>query len=156
MYALRGSLRKKFRKALGLEKSEIEQDSPAGSTLAFHVRVDDPKALSEILPESGNPLKDVKTRNNEMKATSRARELLAGEVATEHDVRDMITEMIEVGKTQTKVAARLGVSTSALGDILHGRRGVGGKVARNLGYERVVVYRRSRHEDTEHRERGIL
>lgn len=142
MYAFRGSFRKKFRQALGLEKSEFKHDSPVGSSVGFHVRADTPEQVAEKFQTSGNPLNDVKAGEIEIKPTERARELLAGEVATVHDLRDAITGMVERAGTQKVVAAELGISTSTIGDVLHGKRGIGGKVIRNLGWEKVVVFRR--------------
>jgi hypothetical protein len=138
----RSLIKKKYRQALGLEKPDAVNFSPAGSTVTFHVRAETPEELTGYLDKSGNPLNTIKTGKIEIKPTERARELLAGDVATEHDLRDKITEMVERMGTQTAVATELGVSTSTLGDVLLGRRGVGGKVIRNLGYERIVVYRR--------------
>jgi len=80
--------------------------------------------------------------DEEIRATERARRLLAGEVATEHDMRDIITKMVEANGTKSAVAVTLDVSSAYLGDILLGRRSVGGKIVKKLGWEKVVVYRR--------------
>jgi hypothetical protein len=82
-------------------------------------------------------------KSTELELTARALELLAGHVATEHDLRDMVNEMVDARRTKTKVAEELGVSIAYLTDVMMGRRPLGGKVAAGLGgYEKVIVFRR--------------
>lgn len=77
-----------------------------------------------------------------MKPTERAVELLSGEIATEHDMRDAIADMIARHGTQAAVAREIGVSQAHLHDIMVGKRSVGGRVAEKLGWEKVRVFRK--------------
>ncbi len=75
--------------------------------------------------------------------TERAAEVLGGyQLVTEHDLRDVITDMIERLGSQTAVARELGVSVVYLNDVLHGKRGLGMKLAEGLGWEKIEIYRR--------------
>lgn len=61
---------------------------------------------------------------------------------TEHDMLDLLTEMVELHGSQRKAAAHLGISAGQLNDVLHGRFPVSDTIARKLGYERVVCFRK--------------
>jgi hypothetical protein len=75
--------------------------------------------------------------------TERAAEFLAGDVATEHDIRDIVNEMVDAKGSKTKVAFGLGISLPYLSDVMLGRRPVGGNLAGKLGgWEKVVVFRK--------------
>lgn len=52
------------------------------------------------------------------------------------------------GKTQTALAAELGITLQYLNDILHNRRAAGPQVLRALGLERVVSYRQRNAPDS--------
>ena len=74
-------------------------------------------------------------------ASARAYVQLSGaKIIAEHDMRDLLTDMVEERGSQRAVAQELGVSQAFLGDVLHGRRGVSANLAGKLGYERVVVF----------------
>jgi DNA-binding transcriptional regulator YdaS (Cro superfamily) len=60
---------------------------------------------------------------------------------TEHDLRDLLTQMVETLGSQKNVAQLLGISQPYLGDVLLGRRGIGVKLAKALGYERITVFK---------------
>lgn len=47
-------------------------------------------------------------------------------------------------KTQTALAAELGVSTAYLNDVLQGRREAGEKLLKPLGITRVVIHKRAK------------
>jgi hypothetical protein len=142
MYPFRDVVMKRFRRAVGLEKPEIEQGSPAGSSLSAHIRADSPEELAEYLQKSGNQLSDLKSSENEIRATERAHELLAGEVATEADMLDLIDGMLSQRGTRKAVAAELGISPAFLTDMMLGKRSVGGKAVMNMGWEKVTVFRK--------------
>lgn len=60
---------------------------------------------------------------------------------TERDLIGLFRTMVaEVG--QSELARRLGVSRSAVSQIMLGRAVLGAKVAKALGYQRVLMYRR--------------
>jgi len=81
--------------------------------------------------------------SEDVELTERALTLLAGHVATEHDMRDIINDMVDAKGSKTRVAFGLGISLPFLSDVMLGRRPVSGKLAANLGgWEKVVVFRR--------------
>jgi len=57
------------------------------------------------------------------------------------DVLEVLRKKCE-GRTQTAVAAELGVSSAYLSDVLNGRKEPGAGILEPLGVERVVTYRR--------------
>lgn len=72
--------------------------------------------------------------------TERAAEALAGEVATEHDMLDAIAAMIETSGTKRGAAARLGISTPFLMDVMIGRRPISAGLAKKMGWERLTLF----------------
>lgn len=74
--------------------------------------------------------------------TERAKKMLAGEVATEHDMREAIGQIIEQKGSQKAVAEECEMSRQYLNDMLIGRCPPGGAVIERLGWERVYVYRK--------------
>ena len=160
MVAFRDLVMKRFRQAVGLEKPGIEQDSP--------------EELAGYLQKSGNQLNDLKNEAGSeereagsgaqlterglqridigtIRATERAHELLAGEVATEADMLDLIDGMLSQRGTRRAVAAELGISPAFLTDMMLGKRSVGGKAVMNMGWEKVVVFRKVSREDAKPR-----
>ena len=76
-----------------------------------------------------------------MEMTKRAAEVLDGIICTEGDLRDTITK----GWTSQQDAAKeFGVSGAFLHDMLHGKRSIGEKVPRAMGWKRVVVFVRGK------------
>lgn len=65
---------------------------------------------------------------------------------SEGDVRNILRKMIhryaKPKVLQADIAKKLGVSTSFLSDVLHGRRAPTTRMLRAIGLERVVFYRR--------------
>ena len=78
----------------------------------------------------------------EIKPTQRALELLSGEVATEHDMLDFITDLIAHRGTQAAAAKELGVCPVYLNDMLRGKCGLGPKLVKQLGWQPVTVYKK--------------
>ena len=74
--------------------------------------------------------------------SERATQALIGHVATEHDLLDVLSDIVSLKGTKRAVAAQFGVSEAYLGDVLLGRRTLGSKLAEGLGYEKVTVYRK--------------
>lgn len=66
---------------------------------------------------------------------------------TEHEMLDILTALVESHGSQRKAAAHLGISTGQLNDVLHGRFPVSDTIARKLGFERVVCFRRVQEGD---------
>jgi predicted DNA-binding protein (UPF0251 family) len=54
---------------------------------------------------------------------------------------DMLRRLVEEEGSQTQAAAKLGISSGYLSEILTNGRPISDKVAKALGYERVVVYK---------------
>lgn len=77
-----------------------------------------------------------------MELLPRAAESLDATLATEHDLRNIVTGLIELRGSQKAVADDLGISQAYLGDVLRGRRGVGEKMAEKLGWEKIEIFRR--------------
>jgi hypothetical protein len=77
-----------------------------------------------------------------MKPTMLTEKTLPGIVACEHDLRDLITELVHIRGSQKKVAEEFGISKTHLGDILRGNKPIGPQVAAKLGWERTMVFRR--------------
>lgn len=77
-----------------------------------------------------------------MQISSRARKIIADDalICAEHDILEALTITVEEQSSQRKVAADLGVSAVYLGDVLHGRRGVGAGLAEKLGWDKVTVF----------------
>ncbi|MEM5789184.1 MAG: helix-turn-helix transcriptional regulator [Syntrophobacteraceae bacterium] len=75
-----------------------------------------------------------------MELMPRASKTLSGTLGTEHDMRDMITGLIDSLESQKAVAAMLGVSGAYLSEMLHGKKGVGSATARKLGWEKVAIF----------------
>lgn len=88
----------------------------------------------------GETLNAIKLHRRGIYPTERAMELMEGDVATEHDMRDLLTDMVEREGTKSMVAAQLGISGVYLGDILLGRRPMGSKIAKSMGWEKATVY----------------
>jgi predicted XRE-type DNA-binding protein len=65
---------------------------------------------------------------------------LAGIIATEHDMRNIITRLIESMGSQKAVAELIGVSQTHLGDLLRGKKPFGRSVAQRLGWRKVTVF----------------
>ena len=61
-------------------------------------------------------------------------------IGNEHDMRDILTELVESHESQRAVADMLGISTSYLNDLLHGRRGVSERLATRMGYKKLSIY----------------
>jgi len=121
---------------IGEQKGEIH----------LHIDACDAESFVEQLKKPGSALNAIKKTAIEMHRVSlsdRASELLAGDVATEHDMRDIINGMVDAAGSKTRVAAKLGVSIAYLTDVMMGRRPLGGKLAGSLGgWEKIVVYRK--------------
>ncbi len=81
-----------------------------------------------------------------MKPTYRTQEKLFGVVACEHDLLDIISQLVMVRGSQKAVADELGVSKAHLGDILHGKKAIGPTVADKLGWKRMTVFMRKNDE----------
>ncbi len=77
-----------------------------------------------------------------MQPTLLAEKKLPGIVACEHDMLDLVSEMVWARGSQKAVALELGISTTHLGDILRGKKSIGPHVAGKLGWERVTVFRK--------------
>jgi predicted DNA-binding protein (UPF0251 family) len=54
---------------------------------------------------------------------------------------DMLRRLVDEEGSQTQAAAKLGISSGYLSEILTNGRPISDKVAKALGYERVVVYK---------------
>ena len=72
--------------------------------------------------------------------TARAAGRLRGVIATEHDMRDRLTDLVAHHGSQRAVADILGVSKSYLCDVLMGRRPVSAQMAERMGWTRVTVF----------------
>ncbi|MFA5378166.1 MAG: helix-turn-helix transcriptional regulator [Dehalococcoidia bacterium] len=72
--------------------------------------------------------------------TARAAGRLRGVIATEHDMRDRLTDMVAHHGSQKAVADILGVSKGYLSDVLMGRRPVSSQMAERMGWKRVTVF----------------
>jgi hypothetical protein len=75
-----------------------------------------------------------------MKPTARAAGRLRGVIATEHDMRDRLTDMVAHHGSQRAVADILGVSKGYLCDVLLGRRPVSSQMSERMGWTRVTVF----------------
>jgi predicted DNA-binding protein (UPF0251 family) len=60
---------------------------------------------------------------------------------SQEEALDLIRRLVESEGSNTKAAARLDISSGYLSEILSSDRPISDKVARKLGYERVVVYK---------------
>jgi predicted XRE-type DNA-binding protein len=94
------------------------------------------------LAESGIPLNAGNSRKEkaEINPSSRAQTLLAGTIMTEHDILDLITDMVQKAKSQRSVAQALEISDSYLNDVLQGKRSIGASLVRKMGYAKVMVF----------------
>lgn len=63
-----------------------------------------------------------------------------GKQYTTADMRWKLQQLAAHYGSQDKLAQRLGISPQYLCDVLHGRRALSGRVAKRLGYERVIRY----------------
>jgi transcriptional regulator with XRE-family HTH domain len=59
---------------------------------------------------------------------------------TEHDILDLITDMVQKAKSQRSVAQALEISDSYLNDVLQGKRSIGASLVRKMGYAKVMVF----------------
>ena len=64
------------------------------------------------------------------------------EEITQEEILEVITEMAKQWETQKELADHLGISNAYMSDILAGIRPVSSRVARKLGYRRIVKYTR--------------
>ncbi len=60
----------------------------------------------------------------------------------EKDLLEIIKKRIKYGVSQGYVAKQLGVSDGYLSDVLNGKRGIGEKIPKALGYE--VIYKKAK------------
>jgi len=58
---------------------------------------------------------------------------------TDSDLIDLLREEVD-DTSQSEFARRIGVQPSLINDILHGRKPVFPKVAKALGYQRIVTW----------------
>jgi hypothetical protein len=72
--------------------------------------------------------------------TERAARLLEGIVFCDHDIRDIMSGMIDSSGTRRKVAKHLQVSEQYFGDVLAGKRPVSSNLAKKLGLKKVTVF----------------
>lgn len=61
---------------------------------------------------------------------------------TNTELVDLLLQQVIDKKSQTVVAQELAISTSYLSDMLLGKRNVSAAVAKQLGFERVVLFRK--------------
>lgn len=61
---------------------------------------------------------------------------------TEEELRNIIRAKITWDVNAASLAREWGVSPNYLSDVLHGKRGIGDKLANALGYRRVVTFER--------------
>ena len=59
---------------------------------------------------------------------------------SQSELLEQITRLVERWGSQNNVAARLDITPQYLSDIRSGRREISEKVARKLGYERVIQF----------------
>ncbi len=64
----------------------------------------------------------------------------ANKLAVEHDLRDELTAAVDREGTQAVLARDLEVSNAYLGDVLHGRRPISGRLAEKLGWKKMTVF----------------
>lgn len=64
------------------------------------------------------------------------------EAITQADAIDIIRNIVKEEGSQTGAAKRLGIAVSYLSDILNGNRNVSEKIAKKLGYKKVIVYKK--------------
>jgi plasmid maintenance system antidote protein VapI len=67
---------------------------------------------------------------------------MAKQEITQEEIIKIIEEMVEKWGSQRSVADQLEISAAFLSDILNGNRPVSNKVAKRLGYRKVVKYTR--------------
>lgn len=89
---------------------------------------------------TSNALYAINSENFGIVLTDRAKEILTGTVMTQHDVLDIISDLIDQAGTKRAIARSLGVSEAYFGDVLLGRRPMSVEFARKLGLEKVTVY----------------
>lgn len=77
-----------------------------------------------------------------MHPTILAEKALPGIIACEHDMLDLLSELVAIRGSQKAVADEFGISKAHLGDILRGKKPIGPRVAEKLGWERVTVFRK--------------
>lgn len=63
-------------------------------------------------------------------------------MASEAKLREDLKRRIKFGFNQTDLAKELKVSQSHLSEVLSGKKGIGDELAKALGYERIVTYRK--------------
>lgn len=61
---------------------------------------------------------------------------------TQREAVELISKLVETMGSQESVARFLDISNQYLNDILRERRSVSENVAKKLGYERVVIYKK--------------
>jgi plasmid maintenance system antidote protein VapI len=71
---------------------------------------------------------------------------------THDEILKIIKEMVSKWGTQKELADHLGISNAYLNDIIHEKQAVSDKVARRLGYKRIIKYvqepRKEKENDT--------
>lgn len=61
---------------------------------------------------------------------------------TENELVELLKQSVSPNQTQKEVASRLGISPQYLHDILWRRRSISDDVARALGFEKIISFRR--------------
>lgn len=67
---------------------------------------------------------------------------------TEEELLKIINQMVEKWGSQKAVADHLQISNAYMSDIIAGNRDVSRKVARRLGYTRIIKFRKEQENDT--------
>ena len=80
-----------------------------------------------------------KTQKTELSIRAEAQFGGRGLLVIEHDLLDQLTDWVR-NDSQTAVARELGIKVPTLNPVLHGKRGVSGRLADRLGWERVTVF----------------
>ena len=60
----------------------------------------------------------------------------------ETEVLKVLKHLVEIAGTQKEFAKTYGISEQYLSDILNGRRGISSRVANQVGFEKVTLYKR--------------
>ncbi len=141
-------IRKKFAQFFGIgEASKLRvagPELPPDEAAIIHtVHAINPKDIAARLRAETAPLMKL---HSTWTLTERTRELFAGaeKIATDHDIREQLTETVEKTGSQKLVARSLGVSKSYIGDLLLGRRGISPEMAERLGWKKVEVFVRKK------------
>lgn len=72
--------------------------------------------------------------------TERTAGALQGVVLCEHDIRDIMSGIVDSSGTRRKVAKHLKVSEQYFGDVLSGKRPISSNLAKKLGLKKVTVF----------------